>query len=39
MLFKSTGPAFIFPAGSMKTEEFLKVKDFIVNKITISAKE
>ena len=39
MLFKLSGPAFIFPASSMKTEEFLKVKDFIINKITISAKE
>lgn len=39
MLFKLSGPAFIFPASSMKTDEFLKVKDFIVNKIIIPPKE
>jgi len=39
MLYKSDGPAFIFPAKSMKAEEFLKLKDFIINKITIPVKE
>ena len=39
MLSKSDGPAFIFPAKSMNTEEFLKLKDFIINKITIPVKD
>ena len=35
MLLNSNEPLFIFPAKSMDPEEFYKLKDFIINKITI----
>ncbi len=39
MLCKSDGPAFIFPAKSMTADEFFKLRNFIINKITIPVEE
>jgi hypothetical protein len=33
MLYKADEPAYIFPAKSMKPEEFIKLKDFIIAKM------
>lgn len=39
MPLKSDGPAFILPAKSMNPEEFIKLKNFIVDKMMVAVQE
>ncbi|MEO6540571.1 MAG: hypothetical protein ABIN74_06270 [Ferruginibacter sp.] len=39
MLFKTDEPAYIFPAKSMDREDFIKLKDFIINKMKTAVEE